>query len=91
MPRRLEIASSCSVLTHHFAVLTELLVHFVDCHDVRLCGDVHDYIRLFTLIVHRTVGFVGCNARVGIEIASKATDSVIAEDAEDVTLVIVEF
>lgn len=49
-----------SILPHHLAVVAEffIIIHFVNCHAVRLRGDVAHLVSLFGVVVHGTLAIV---------------------------------
>lgn len=81
------------ILTHHLALITEVLVHFFDSHAVGLGSNVENHFRLVAFVVHGAIfeSRPWCAWRVGIEVVAKAIDADTAEYTEDVALMFVEF
>lgn len=76
------------------AVVAEVVVHVLDAHAVRLCGDVVHQLRLLCLVVvHGALIFEERAARVcsvGIEVVAQTLDADTTKDTEDVALMLVE-
>lgn len=81
------------LLTHHFAALSEIFVHFFDVHAVRLGGDVEYHLRLLTLVEHVAIRIENRGASIrgiGIEVVAQTRDADTAENTENVALMFVE-
>ena len=82
------------ILTHHFTTFSEILV-LVNGHAVRPGGDISNIIRLLARIEHGAISVEGLRVRrsgsIDVEVVAKTLDPYSAEDAEDISLMVVEF
>ena len=77
------------------AVVAKVIVHVLDAHAVRLCGDVVHQLRwLCLVVVHGALVLEQRAARVcsvGVEVVAQTLDADTTKDTEDVALMLVEF